>query len=67
MFFKQKFSRVLDIEKSEAQFREQMKDVPLEKNDLPAMILAALLTFIPAIAVVVLIFLAVIWFFFLRG
>lgn len=64
--FWDKINRVVKPSESEKKFKKTMEETPLEKNDLLAMILAAVITFLPAIIVVILIFLAVIWFFFLR-
>ncbi len=57
---------VLDVEKSEAEFEEQMEGVELEKTDRPAMLIAAFLVFIPALLLVIGFFLLVIWLFFGR-
>lgn len=65
MFFK-KVKRVVDVEKAEEEFEERMQDSELEKGDRPAMIIAALLVFIPALLFVLFLFLAVIWLFFGR-
>lgn len=64
--FWDKINRVVKLSESEKKFKKTMEETPLEKNDLLAMILAAIITFLPAVIVVILIFLAVIWFFFLR-
>jgi len=65
MFFK-KVKRVVDVEKAEEEFEERMQDSELEKSDRPAMIIAALLVFMPALLFVLFLFLVVIWFFFGR-
>ncbi len=64
--FWNKINRVVHPDKSEKDFQKTLEQTPLEKNDTLAMILAALITFLPAILVVIAIFLAVIWLFFLR-
>lgn len=64
--FWDKINRVVKPSESEKKFKKTMEETPLEKNDLLAMILAAIITFLPAVIVVILIFLAVIWLFFLR-
>ncbi len=66
MFFNNKIKRVLDVEKSEAEFEEQMEGVELEKTDRLAMLIAAFLVFIPALLLVIGFFLLVIWLFFGR-
>lgn len=66
MFFKGRLDKILDVKKAESDFKKTLEETPLEKNDTPAMILAALLVFVPAILITVGVFLTVIWFFFLR-
>lgn len=66
MLFNKKVKRVVDVERAEEEFEEQMEDVVLEKRDCPAMIIAALVVFIPALLLVIGAFLFVIWLFFLR-
>ena len=51
--FKDRLDRVLHVKESEQKFREQLKEQPLEKKDIPAMILAALLTLLPALLIVI--------------
>lgn len=67
MFFRKKLRRVLtDQQQAEERFRKEREELPLEKNDRLAMILAALAVFVPALLVVMGVFFAVVWFFFLR-
>lgn len=66
MLFQKKVNRVVDEKKSAEQFKETMEKTPLEKKDLTALIIAALLVFIPALILVGGVFLLVIWLFFLR-
>ena len=61
-FFSKKLDRNLRVEDMEKEFRSRIKDTPLEKKDLPAMIIAAFLVLFPAIllafgAIVLLMFL----------
>ncbi|HIV18325.1 MAG TPA: hypothetical protein IAC82_03365 [Candidatus Merdivicinus intestinigallinarum] len=61
-FFSKKLDRNLRVEDTEKEFRSRIKDTPLEKKDLPAMIIAAFLVLFPAIllafgAIVLLMFL----------
>ena len=65
MFLK-KVKRVIDVERAEEEFEQRMEDVTLEKNDRPAMILAALLVFVPALLLVLGIFGLALWGFFFR-
>lgn len=67
MFFQKKLKRVLTNQKeAEERFAKEREELPLEKNDRLAMILAALAVFVPAILVVMAIFFLVIYLFFLR-
>ncbi len=66
MFFRKKINRVVDVKKAEERFAREREELPLEKNDRLAMILAALAVFIPAILVMMGIFFLVIYLVFLR-
>lgn len=67
MFFRKKLGRVLtNQQQAEERFQKEREELPLEKNDRLAMILAALAVFVPALLVVMGMFFAVIWLFFLR-
>ena len=67
MFFQKKLKRVLSNHKeAEERFAREREELPLEKNDSLAMILAALVVFIPAILVMMGIFFLVIYLVFLR-
>lgn len=66
MFFGKKINRIIDVKNAEERFEEERKQLPLEKNDRLAMILAALAVFVPVLIVVILVFLLVIYFFFFR-
>ena len=67
MFFQKKLKRVLSNHKeAEERFAREREELPLEKNDRLAMILAALAVFIPAILVMLGIFFLVIYLVFLR-
>ena len=41
----------LRVEESEERFRKQLDETPLEKKDIPAMIIAAFLVLLPAVLV----------------
>ena len=56
MFFLKRLNRVLDVKKAEERFQEDMEKTSLEKKDRLAMILAALIVFIPALLLVVAVF-----------
>jgi hypothetical protein len=66
VFFNKKVKRVLDVEKAEKEFEERMEEVELDKKDRPAMVIAALIVFIPALLLVLGVFLGVIWLMFGR-
>ena len=66
MFFGKKINRIIDVKKAEERFEEERKQLPLEKNDRLAMILAALAVFVPVLIVVILVFLLVVYLFFFR-
>ena len=65
MFFQKKVDRLIDVEKAEQEL-EEWEPVELEGKDRLAMILAAILVFVPALLLVIGIFLFLIWLFFLR-
>ncbi len=64
--FKNKIERLINIKKSEEKFNKSMENIQLEKNDGLAMIIAALITFIPALLIVIGFFVAIIYLLFLR-
>ena len=66
MFFRKKLNRVLHVKEAEERFEKDMENSPLEKKDRLAMVLAALIVFIPAVLLVVLAFGLVLYFFFFR-
>lgn len=67
MFFRKKLKRVLTNQReAEERFAREREELPLEKGDRLAMILAALAVFVPALLVVIGVFFLVIYLFFLR-
>lgn len=66
MLFGKKINRVLNIRKAEERFDKEREELPLEKNDRLAMILAALAVFVPAFLVIVAVLLLVLYLFFFR-
>ena len=62
--FNKRRERLIHIQESERNFREQLEREPLEKKDVPAMILAALLVFVPALLFVIGLFFLLSWLFF---
>ena len=66
MLFGKKINRVLNIRKAEERFDKEREELPLEKNDRLAMILAALAVFVPAFLGIVAVLLVVLYLFFFR-
>lgn len=52
MFFRKKVDRVLDVKKIEERHKTEDK-LPLEKNDLLAMLIAATIVFLPVILILI--------------
>lgn len=63
MLFKKRIHRVVDVKKAEDKFRDTLKEEPLEKGDIPAMMLAAALVILPILILLVLIILGISWLF----
>ena len=66
MLFGKKINRVVNIRDAEERFEEDRAQLPLEKNDRLAMILAALAVFVPVFPIIVAILLLVFYLFFFR-
>ncbi len=66
MLFGKKINRVVDVKKAEERFAKDREQLPLEKKDKPAMILAALIVFVPAFLLVLAVFALVLYLFFFR-
>ena len=66
MLFVKKINRVLNVRKAEERFEKEREELPLEKGDRLAMILAALAVFIPVLIGVLAVFLLVLYLFFFR-
>ena len=66
MLFGKKINRVIDVKKAEERFAKDREQLPLEKKDKPAMILAALIVFVPALLLVLAVFALVLYLFFFR-
>ena len=66
MLFGKKINRVLNVRKAEERFEKEREELPLEKGDRLAMILAALAVFIPVLIGVLAVFLLVLCLFFFR-
>ena len=61
LFFRNKFSRAIDPKAAEQRWRE--KPLELEKGDLPAILLAALITLGPVFLVMIGVLLGLWWWF----
>ena len=48
-FKNRRLERNLKVDEKEKEFRSRIKDTPLEKKDIPAMIIAAFLVLFPAV------------------
>ncbi len=59
MFFNKKHK--LDIDKAEKNFKETLKETPLEKNDMLALIIAGFIIMIPVLLIVGGLVLFVLW------
>lgn len=66
MLFDKKLRRLVDPDKAEEEFEKRMEGQELDKKDRPAMILAALIVFVPAVLLVIGFFVFVIWLMFGR-
>ena len=66
MLFGKKINRVVDVNKADERFAKDREQLPLEKKDKPAMILAALIVFVPALLLVLAVFGLVLYVFFFR-
>ena len=64
MIFQSKLDRIMNLKEEERKKREQEQDenpVKLEKSDFPAMLLAALITIGPVVAIVLLLLVGVLF------
>ena len=66
MLFGKKINRVLNVKEAEERFEKEWEELPLEKKDRLAMILAALIVFIPVLILVIAALLLVLYLFFFR-
>ena len=48
------------------EFNRKLKETPMEKGDMGALIVAAIVTIMPVIALMLAVLVGIIWFFFLR-
>lgn len=66
MFFKRKIDKLINVEEAENRFKKEIEEEQFNAKDTAAMMIAAILVFLPALILVIGVFLFVIWFFFLR-
>ncbi len=66
MLFDKKLRRLVDPDKAEEEFEKRMEGQEFEKHDRLAMIVAALIVFVPAVLLVMGVFLFAIWLMFGR-
>ena len=66
MFFKRKIDKLINVEEAENRFKKEIEEEQFNGKDIAAMMIAAILVFLPALILVIGVFLFVIWFFFLR-
>lgn len=66
MFFKRKIDKLINVEEAENRFKKEIEEEQFNAKDIAAMMIAAILVFLPALILVIAVFLFVIWFFFLR-
>lgn len=66
MFFKRKIDKLINVEEAENRFKKEIEEEQFNAKDIAAMMIAAVLVFLPALILVIGVFLFVIWFFFLR-
>ena len=61
-----KLREILPKSKTKKELDEHYDKIELEKGDLPAMIIAALITFLPVLIVAMVVIYGIIWLFFTR-
>ena len=66
MFFPGKLREFFPKHKTKEELDERYKSIEIEKGDLPAMIIAALITFLPVLIVAMLVVYGLAWVLFVR-
>ena len=61
-----RFRALLPKKKTKEELDEHYKNIKLEKGDFAAMVIAAFITFLPVLIVVMVVFFGVLWLIFLR-
>jgi len=66
MNFNERLKSLLPKNKSKDELDEHYDKIELEKGDFPAMVIAALITFLPVLIIAMVVVFGVIWLFFVR-
>ena len=66
MFLPERLKTILPKKKTKEQLDEHYEKIELEKGDFLAMVIAAFITFIPVLIIVLVVFFGILWFVFIR-
>ena len=66
MFFPKRIKEIFKKEKTKEELDERYKNIELEKGDIPAMIIAAFITFFPVLIIAMLFVYGLLWILLLR-
>ena len=66
MNYNERLKSLLPKKKTEEELDEHYDKIELEKGDFPAMVIAALITFLPVLIIAMAVVFGVIWLFFIR-
>lgn len=66
MLFPKKIRRVIDVEEAEKNFEKEFKKEELEKGDVPAIVIAALLVFLPVAILLTVVLIGIPYLFMMR-
>jgi hypothetical protein len=66
MFFQERLKKLLPKQKTKEELDEHYDKIELEKGDFLAMVIAAFITFVPVLIIVLALFAGVMWLLFLR-
>ena len=62
----ERFKSLLGKKKTKEELDEHYDNIELEKGDFPAMVIAALITFLPVLLIILVVFYGLLWIFFIR-
>jgi len=62
----ERFKSLLSKKKTKEELDEHYDNIELEKGDFPAMVIAALITFLPVLLIILAVFYGLLWLFFIR-